>query len=108
MIRLVLQAASHQACPFDLDRLPIGVDAPDDRSGPARRGGPDPGNGQAALLLLLELTVAAYELGIDDIALLVVDPVREDAQLYADLRSGHTGPARKLTGFLEILDESTE
>jgi hypothetical protein len=106
MIRLVLQAASHQARPFDLDGRAISVHAPDDRSGPARRGRPDPGNRKAALLLFLEFTFAADELWIDDVPLLVIDPVGEHPQLDADLRSRHTGPTGKRTGLPEIFDES--
>ena len=108
MVGLVLEATSHQPGPFDLDRLALDVDTSDHRSSPTRRRCPDTGNRKTALILRLEVTLAADQFRVDDVALLVIDPVGEDPQLHADLRSRHAGSPRKFAGLPEIGDEATE
>ena len=108
MISLVLETSRHQARPLDLNRLALNVETPDDCAGPSRCGCPDARTRKAAFFLDLYLTVAGNELRVDDVAFLVIDPVGEHAQLYADLRSRDTGASGKVACLHQIFDQSAE
>jgi hypothetical protein len=107
VVEFVLQAPCEMPGSLDLDQLSGEVSADDDDVLGAGNRQVKAGDGKAALGAVL-VTVAADEPGVDQIALVAVDVVAEDAQAHADLRRGEPGPAGQPAGVQQVGHEPGE
>ena len=91
VVGLVLKAAAENTRTFNLNRLAHQVEAGDHGSPSPRRRSEDVGKGKATLFVLVD-AFGVNERGVDHIAFVTVDVVREHALADADL--GAAKPAR--------------
>src|SRR5215467_6942138 len=104
MVGFVLQAPGKLACAGDRDRVLAKVNAGGNSAGGPRADGGDTRHGQASLQIL-GVAAEFNDLGIDQVADLLLDVVGEDRQRRADLVRGETCAARLPDRVKHVLDK---
>src|SRR5699024_4949044 len=104
---LVLDEAGHQALPRQLDLGSLHVRARAARVGGTSAREEQSGDGQAALVVVLQLLGELDDDGVEDAAqaALLPEVPGEGAQAHADLVGGHPGAALVVDGVQQVLHE---
>jgi len=104
VVGLVLNATRQQVAALDDDRLPVHVHSLGYDTHRALRVESEPGKGEAPLFAILYVG-REVEVGVDEVADIIIDPVGEDPEGNANLGSRETGARCILHCLGQILHE---